>query len=64
MTVSFLNITGPNLLISGKDATFNRGRETGRNLNDSNACGQWTNVDTCNVKPDCIWSPQHKWCSS
>ncbi len=64
MTVSFLNISGPNLLISGKDATFNRGRETGRNLNDSNACGQWTNPDACNVKPDCVWSPQHKWCSS
>jgi hypothetical protein len=33
VTISFLNITGSNLKIDGKEATLNRERETGRNLN-------------------------------
>jgi len=33
VTISFLNITGSNLKIDGKEATRNRERETGRNLN-------------------------------
>jgi hypothetical protein len=33
VSISFLNITGSNLKIDGKEATRNRERETGRNLN-------------------------------
>jgi hypothetical protein len=33
VAVAFLNITGSNLKIDGREATRNRERETGRNLN-------------------------------